>query len=252
MGRALVAAAQAPGFSVTAAIERADSPALGRDAGDLAGVGSLGVPVAAVLDPATFDVLIDFTHPEATAAHVTLCRAAGKKIVIGTTGLDEPFRRTLMDAARAIAIVQAPNMSVGVNLLFHLADIAARALGEDADVEIIEAHHRHKLDAPSGTALRLGEVVAEARGRSLKDIAVYDRHGANAARVRGSIGFATVRAGEIIGDHTVLYALAGERVEVTHHAESRATFAHGALRAAHWLMGRASGLYDMQDVLGLR
>ena len=173
-------------------------------------------------------------------------------MVIGTTGLEASAEQRIQEAAKDIAIVFAPNMSVGVNLCFTLLATAARVLGEEADVEIIEAHHRHKADAPSGTALRMGEVVAKARGRDLKACAVYARQGMTGERARGTIGFASIRAGDIVGEHTVLFAGGGERVEITHRAESRLTFANGALRAARWLTDRNKGLYDMQDVLGLR
>lgn len=250
MGRTLIqAAAQNGDMKVSAALERADSSVLGADAGELAGIACVGVAVSGSLEAAEFDVLIDFTQPAATLANLDLCARKGRPMVIGTTGFDDAGRKRIEQAARKIAIVFSPNMSVGVNLCFRLIEIAARALGEDADVEIVEAHHRHKVDAPSGTALRMGEVVAQARGRALKDIAAYGPR--SGERKRGALGFASVRAGDIVGDHTVLFAGAGERVEITHRAESRLTFAHGALRAARWLSGRAPGLYDMQDVLGL-
>jgi 4-hydroxy-tetrahydrodipicolinate reductase len=219
----------------------------------LVGLPALGVPITAGATPgdSAFDILIDFTTPEATLANLAACRAAGRAIVIGTTGagLD---RAVVATAARDIPVVWAPNMSIGVNLCFGLLAIAARVLGDDVDVEIVEAHHRHKVDAPSGTALRMGEIVATALGRDLRDCAVYRREGQAGPRERCTIGFATIRAGEIVGDHTVLFAGPGERVEITHRAEHRATFARGALRAARWLAGRPPGLYDMQDVLELR
>jgi 4-hydroxy-tetrahydrodipicolinate reductase len=251
MGRALIeAGTRAEGISVTAALERAQSPALGNDAGELAGVGRVGVSVSDRLEPAGFDVLIDFTRPEATLEHLEVCRRHGRGMVIGTTGFDEAGRARIAQAGEQIALVFAPNMSIGVNLCFKLLEIAARTFGDGVDVEIIEAHHRHKVDAPSGTALRMGDVIAQARGHSLKDIMLpASRTG---ARPDGAIGFAVVRAGEIVGDHTALFAGNGERVEITHRAESRATFATGALRAARWIASRDRGLYDMQDVLGLR
>jgi 4-hydroxy-tetrahydrodipicolinate reductase len=251
MGRALTQAiAAAEGLTLAAALERPGSDAIGRDVGELAGTGSNGVRIAADLATAEFDVLIDFTRPEATLANLAVCAKRGRRMVIGTTGFDEAGRAQIAAAAREIPIVFAPNMSVGVNLCLGLIDLAARVLSDDdIDVEIVEAHHRHKVDAPSGTALRMGEVVAAARGRALKELAVYDRAG---ERPRGAIGFASVRAGDIVGDHTVLFAGGGERVEIRHHAESRLTFATGALRAARWLMAQRPGLYDMQDVLGLR
>lgn len=255
MGRALVEACQrGTGLRLAVALDRPDSPAIGTDAGDLAGLGRLGVAVTGDLRAALdqFDVLIDFTRPEASLAYLEICRAAGKKMVIGTTGFDAAGKEKIAAAARAMAIVFAPNMSVGVNLSFKLLELAARVLGDEVDVEIIEAHHRHKVDAPSGTALRMGEVVAKALGRDLKDCAVYGREGVTGERTRSTIGFATVRGGDIVGDHTVLFAGDGERVEITHKASSRMTFAKGAVRAAGWLAGHKTGLFDMQDVLGLR
>ncbi len=255
MGRSLIEACHgSEGMRLSAAIDRPGGAAIGSDAGELAGIGRLGVPVvddlAEVLD--RFDVLVDFTRPEATLGYLELCRTAGRSVVIGTTGFDEPGRRRIAACARDIPVVFAPNMSVGVNLCLRLLDMAARVLGEEADIEIIEAHHRHKVDAPSGTALRMGEVVAAALGRDLGECAVYGRQGVTGERLRQTIGFSTVRGGSIVGDHTVLFASTGERIEITHRAESRATFAHGALRAALWLSNRQSGLFDMQDVLGLR
>jgi 4-hydroxy-tetrahydrodipicolinate reductase len=214
-------------------------------------VGKLGVVVRDTLDGADFDVLVDFTRPEATLANLAHCRRLGRRIVIGTTGFDDAGKAQIAESARDIGIVFAPNMSVGVNLCLKLLETAARVLGQDVDIEITEAHHRYKVDAPSGTALRMGEVVARGIGSDLKSCAVYGRHGVTGERQRGTIGFSVVRAGDIVGDHTVLFAGGGERVEITHRAESRMTFANGALRAARWLMERNSGLYDMQDVLGL-
>lgn len=253
MGRTLVAACQqTEGVTVTAATERPDNSLLGADVGELAGVGALGVIVAGSLEGADFDVLVDFTRSDATLAHLEFCRTAGKKMVIGTTGLDDAGKALIAEAAKDIAIVLAPNMSVGVNLCFRLLDIAARVLGDEVDIEIIEAHHRHKADAPSGTALRMGEIVAAALGRDLKGCAVYGREGTTGERDRRTIGFETIRAGDIVGEHTVMFAGLGERVEITHKATSRMTFAKGAVRAADWLAGRERGLFDMQDVLGLR
>jgi 4-hydroxy-tetrahydrodipicolinate reductase len=254
MGRTLIGLCNAaPGLSFTAALEHAESPHIGLNPGLLAGTSPTGFTiagdVAAVVDD--FDVLIDFTLPEATLRHVEVCRAAGKRMVIGTTGLGADVRR-IEDAAADIAIVFTPNMSVGVNLCFRLLEIAAQVLGDEFDVEIIEAHHRHKVDAPSGTAIRMGEIVAATLGRDLATCAVYGREGRTGPRDRRTIGFETVRAGEIVGDHTVLFAGTGERIEITHRAADRSTFAEGALRAAAWLAGRDRGLYDMQDVLGLR
>jgi 4-hydroxy-tetrahydrodipicolinate reductase len=255
MGRALIeACSQTDGLALSVALERPGSSLIGADAGELAGIGRNGVRVGA--DPAAvardFDVLIDFTRPEATLANLEVCQANGRRMVIGTTGFSEAQRSRIAEAAGDIAIVFAPNMSVGVNLCLKLLDIAARVLGDEVDVEVIEAHHRHKVDAPSGTALRMGEVVAAALGRDLRRCAVYGREGHTGERVPGTIGFETIRAGDIVGEHTVLFAGAGERVEITHKASSRMTFARGALRAAGWVMAREHGLFDMQDVLGLR
>ena len=253
MGRYLIeACTQAENARCSAATEHPDSPALGNDAGLLAGVGELGVPVRADLAAARFDVLIDFTRPAATLANLAHCRDAGKAMVIGTTGFDAGQKQAITAAAADIPVVFAPNMSVGVNLCLKLLETAARVLGDGVDIEIIEGHHRDKVDAPSGTALRMGEVVAEVLGRDLSQCAVYGREGHTGARQRSTIGFATVRAGDLVGEHTVLFADLGERVEITHKASSRMTFAKGAVRAALWLQGRAPGLYDMQDVLGLK
>ncbi|HSD97693.1 MAG TPA: 4-hydroxy-tetrahydrodipicolinate reductase [Sulfuricaulis sp.] len=253
MGRTLIeTCARAEGLRLSAAVERPGSATLGRDAGELNGIGKLGVTLVSALDDLDFDVLIDFTSPVATLANLEFCRKHKKKIVIGTTGLNDTGKQNIAAAARDIAIVFAPNMSVGVNLCFKLLETAARVLGDDVDVEITEAHHRYKADAPSGTALRMGEVVAQVLKRDLKECAVYERHGLTGERTRKTIGFSSIRAGDIVGDHTVLFAGGGERVEITHRAESRMTFANGALRAARWLADRKTGLYDMQDVLGLR
>ena len=255
MGKILIeAAAQAEGAILAAAIDRPDSSLIGVDAGELAGIGRSGVVLAADLTAviADFDVLIDFTHPSVTLKNLAACREAGKAMVIGTTGFSVEEKGLLAEAAREIPIVFAANYSVGVNLCLKLLDTAARVLGDDVDIEIIEAHHRHKVDAPSGTALRMGEVVANALGRDLEKVAVYGREGQTGARERETIGFATVRAGDVVGDHTVLFAADGERVEITHKASSRMTFAKGAVRAAQWLQNQPAGLYDMQDVLGLR
>ncbi len=254
MGRSLIEACQqTAGVDVTVALEHPDSSLLGSDAGDLVGVGKLGVLIgsdlSAVVDD--FDVLIDFTRPESTLANLEVCRQAGRRLVIGTTGFSDEEKAQIKAVSQDIGVVFAPNMSVGVNVCLKLLDMAARALGDDVDIEVIEAHHRHKVDAPSGTALRMGEVVAAALGRDLKSCAVYGREGNTGERDRKTIGFETIRAGDIVGDHTVLFAGAGERIEITHKASSRMTFANGAVRAAGWLMGQESGLFDMQDVLGL-
>lgn len=255
MGRALITTChEHPDLSVTVATEQVGSSLLGADAGELAGVGSLGVKLvdslASVVDQ--FDVLIDFTSPAATLNHIDACRASGRSLVIGTTGFTDEQKQHIEDAAKDISIVFAPNMSVGVNLCLKLLDMAARVLGDEVDIEIVEAHHRHKVDAPSGTALRMGEVVANALGRDLNECAVYGREGQTGERDRKTIGFETIRAGDIVGDHTVMFADIGERIEITHKASSRMTFANGAARAAAWLMTKETGLYDMQDVLGLK
>ena len=255
MGRTLIQAVhETPGLHLTVAVERLGSSLVGSDAGELAGVGRLNVPVEDDLAAAVsrFDTLIDFTTPTATLAHLALCRAHGRRMVIGTTGLGADGRATIAEGAGDIGIVFAPNMSVGVNLCFRLLEVAARVMGEDADIEIVEAHHRHKVDAPSGTALRMGEVIAETLGRDLAEVAVYGREGRTGERDRRTIGFETIRAGDVVGEHTVWFATVGERVEITHKASSRMTFAKGAVRAAQWLAARPAGLYDMQDVLGLR
>lgn len=254
MGKTLIEAVrQAEGAGLGAAIDRPDSSLVGVDVGELAGVGKLGLQLVGDLNAVVdeFDVLIDFTHPSVTLKNLEFCRRAGKAMVIGTTGFSPEEKQLLAEAGKQIPIVFAANFSVGVNLCLKLLDTAARVLGDEVDIEIIEAHHRHKVDAPSGTALRMGEVVADALGRDLQKVAVYGREGQTGARARETIGFATVRAGDVVGDHTVLFAADGERVEITHKASSRMTFARGAVRAARWLQGRQSGLYDMQDVLGL-
>jgi 4-hydroxy-tetrahydrodipicolinate reductase len=253
MGRALLEAVAADDDCVlAAAIDRPGSPLVGQDAGAAwgaaSGVGVTDQPADAL--PGA-QALIDFTRPEATFGYLDACAAAGVPLVIGTTGFDEAGRARIAAAARQIPIVFAPNMSVGVNLLMKLAEVAARVLQDGYDIEIVEAHHRHKVDAPSGTALGLGQAVARAVGRDLASCAVYGREGVTGERDPKTIGFATVRGGDIVGDHTLLFAGVGERVELTHKASSRATFAQGALRAAKWLQGRAPGLYDMRDVLNL-
>jgi 4-hydroxy-tetrahydrodipicolinate reductase len=255
MGKALIeAAVQDKELELVAGIEQPSSSAIGSDAGELAGIGLLHVPVVntceAILDE--FDVLIDFTRPEATLDQLTPCQRAAHKMVIGTTGFSPEQRQIIASAAQDIPIVLAPNMSVGVNLCFKLTEIAAQVWGEEVDVEVLEAHHRHKVDAPSGTALRLGEVVAKTLGRDLRECAVYGREGFTGERRRDTIGFATIRAGDIVGEHTVMFAGSGERIEIVHRAASRMTFAMGAMRAAKWVMQHERGLFDMQDVLGLR
>lgn len=254
MGRNLIEAVnQAEGIRVSAAIERPGSPLVGMDAGDLVGTDRLDVAIVDSLDAAIgdFDVLIDFTTIENTLTNIALCADHGKKVVIGTTGFSDEQKKQISAAAEKTGIIFAPNMSVGVNLCLKLLDLAARVLGDEVDIEVIEAHHRHKVDAPSGTALRMGEVVAEALGRDLNECAVYGREGQTGERDRKTIGFETIRAGDIVGEHTVMFAGIGERVEITHKASSRMTFAKGAARAAHWITQHETGLYDMQDVLGL-
>lgn len=255
MGKTLIeAVTAADGVTLAAATELPDSTLIGVDAGELSGVGKLGVLISHSLTKVIddFDVVIDFTGPAATMVHLDVCRKHGKAMVIGTTGLTDEQKGRISAAADDIGIVFAPNMSVGVNLCFRLLELAARVMGDDADIEIVEAHHRHKVDAPSGTALRMGEVVAKALGRDLKEVAVYGREGQTGARDPETIGFETIRAGDVVGEHTVWFATEGERVEITHKASSRMTFARGAVRAAGWLKGRSKGLFDMQDVLGLR
>ncbi len=253
MGKTLIEMIHAAeGLTLGAAFERADSSLVGVDAGELVGLGPIGVGVQTDVAAATdsFDVLIDFSVPDATLALLPILVAAEKKLVIGTTGFDAAGQGAIEAAAAQIAILKAPNMSVGVNVVFKLIEIAAAVLGDDVDVEVIEAHHRHKIDAPSGTAVRMGEILADTLGRDLEKDAIYGREGTTGPREAGTIGFATVRGGDIVGDHTVLYAGAGERIEITHRAQSRANFAQGALRAARFLEGKAQGLFDMQAVLG--
>ncbi|MCC7080939.1 MAG: 4-hydroxy-tetrahydrodipicolinate reductase [Burkholderiales bacterium] len=253
MGRALLEAVlDAPDFTLHAALEARGHPAVGKDAGELVG-SPCGVRVAADLAAiAGSDVLIDFTRPEGTLAHLGACRTHGVRMVIGTTGFSAAERAVIGRGAGEIPIVLAPNMSVGTNLVFRLIAQAAQVLGDGYDVEIIEAHHRHKVDAPSGTALKMGEILAATLGRDLAACAVHGRHGVTGERDPKTIGFAAIRGGDIVGDHTVLFAGSGERVEVSVKASSRATYAQGALRASRWLHTMPAGLFDMQDVLGLR
>lgn len=252
MGQMLIEAALAqPDLAIAVALDRAGSPMLGRDCG-LALGRSTGVEVTSDLNALRgADVLIDFTRPEATLAHLGACADAGVKMVIGTTGFDDAGRQAIATASQRTAIVFAPNMSVGVNAAFKLIELATRMLSDGYDIEIIEAHHRHKVDAPSGTALKMGEVAAAALGKPLKDIAVLAREGHTGERKPGTIGFATVRGGDIVGDHTVMYAGTGERIEITHRSTSRQAYAAGSLRAARFLAPHATGLFDMFDVLGL-
>lgn len=255
MGLCLIkAAALSAKTELTAAVSRPGGLVVGQDAGELAGISHIGITVgddlSAVVD--FFDVLIDFTRPEPSMDFIEVCRRAGKKIVIGTTGYDDSQKQSIQEAAQDVAIVMAPNMSVGVNLALKLLEMTAQVMGDYTDIEVIEAHHRHKVDAPSGTALRMGEVIADTLGRDLKSCAIYGREGVTGERDRKTIGFSTIRAGDIVGEHTVMFADEGERVEITHKASSRMTFANGAVRAAEWLADKTNGLYDMQDVLGLK
>lgn len=256
MGRTLIEAISVSSgdLKLSAALEQPGSSLLGADAGELAGLGRNGVSVMGALDEVIddIDVLIDFTVPQATAANAKLCAQRGKAIVIGTTGFTPDQQAELDVAAKKIPVCQASNFSTGVNVCFQLLDMAARVLGDDVDIEVYEAHHRHKVDAPSGTALSMGGVVANALGRDLAEVAVYGREGQTGARDRDTIGFATVRGGDIVGDHTVIFAAEGERVEITHKSSSRMSFGRGAVRAAGWVASRAPGRYDMQDVLGLK
>jgi len=240
--------------SIGAAIEHKDSVMLGMDAGEVAGIGKQGVSISDNISTVAdqFDVIIDFTLADAVAQNVENCRVAGKRMIIGTTGLNEEQKNIIRSASKEIAIVFAPNLSIGVNLCFKLIELAAQIIGDSADIEIIEAHHNRKIDAPSGTALRMGEIIADVLDRDLKECAVFGRQGQTGARNEKTIGFETIRAGDIVGEHTVMFASAGERVEIVHKASSRKTFASGAVRAAKWIMSKQTGLFDMQDVLGLR
>ena len=253
MGQMLIEAVRASDdLRLTGALDRPDSPALGQDAAYPG--ASAGVCVTADLRQGLSgaQVLIDFTRPEGTLAHLKLCRELGVHAVIGTTGFSDAQKAEIATLAKDIAIVMAPNMSVGVNVTLKLLEMAAKALSTGYDIEIIEAHHRHKVDAPSGTALKMGEVIAGALGRDLKDCAVFAREGVTGERDPSSIGFATIRGGDIVGDHTVLFAGTGERIEITHKSSSRATYAQGSLRAARFLAQQRHGLFDMFDVLQLK
>jgi len=254
MGRMLIEAiGAADDLMLAGALDVAGSPALGQDASAFLGRTS-GILITADLRAglASAQVLIDFTRPAGTMAHLAVCRELGVKAVIGTTGFSADEKAAIAEHAKRVSIMLAPNMSVGVNVVMRLLDTAARALNEGYDIEIIEAHHRHKVDAPSGTALQMGEVVAAALGRDLKECAVYGREGVTGERDPSTIGFATIRGGDVVGDHTVLFAGTGERIEITHKSSSRATYAQGSLRAARFLASRATGLYDMADVLGFK
>jgi 4-hydroxy-tetrahydrodipicolinate reductase len=254
MGHMLVEAVlEGPDTQLVGALDLATSPAIGRDAGEFLGRAT-GVAVTsdATLALERAQVIIDFTRPEGTLELIDRCAQQGVAMVIGTTGFDAAGRQKIADAAKRIPIVFAPNMSVGVNVTLKLLEVAAGLLSEGYDIEITEAHHRHKVDAPSGTALRMGEVIAAAQGVTLDEAATWARHGVTGEREQGKIGFSVIRGGDIVGDHTVLFAGIGERIEITHRSASRATYAQGSLRACRFLAGRAPGLYDMQDVLGLR
>jgi 4-hydroxy-tetrahydrodipicolinate reductase len=254
MGRALIqASAELDGMACVAALEYPGHQALGMDAGMLAGIEPNQIILS---DDApgcanNADVWIEFSIPEPTLEHLAICVEHKVAMVIGTTGIDAAGKAAIAQAAKIIPVVFAPNMSVGVTLSFKLIELAAEILGAESDIEIIEAHHRHKIDAPSGTAVRMGEIVAQALGRNLEDCAVYGRQGRTGARERATIGFETIRGGDIVGEHTVMFAAEGERLEITHRSHTRNNFAYGALRAARWLLGREPGLYDMPDVLGL-
>lgn len=254
MGRMLIEAClKDEQLSLGAVFDTPGSPVIGKTAGELVGMASDVIvtdDLAAGLK--NIDCLIDFTRPQGTLHHLELCRQAGVGIIIGTTGFEAEGKEAIAAAAKDIPIVFAPNMAVGVNLVFKLLDTAARILNQGYDIEVVEAHHRMKIDAPSGTALRMGEVLANALERDLKECAVYGREGVTGERDPSTIGFATIRGGDIVGDHTVMFCGLGERVEITHKASSRQPYALGSLRAARFIAGRASGLFDMQDVLGLR
>lgn len=255
MGKNLITAVHdADSCVLGAAIVKQGSSLVGVDIGEMTGLGKLGVVVVDSLQVCVndFDVLIDFTSPSLTLKNAEFCAANKKAIVVGTTGLTESETEKLQSFSVDTQIVFAPNMSVGVNVTLKLLEMAAKALGDDYDVEIIEAHHRHKVDSPSGTALKMGEVVADALGRNLKECAVYGREGQIGARTQKEIGFETIRAGDVVGDHSVWFATEGERIEINHKASSRMTFAKGAVRAALWLKGKSNGMYDMQDVLALK
>ncbi|WGE89987.1 4-hydroxy-tetrahydrodipicolinate reductase [Actinobacillus arthritidis] len=253
MGRNLITAVQnAEGVELGAAFERKGSSLVGADAGEVAGIGTTGVKISDELSQNTnFDVLIDFTRPEGTLEHIKFCVANGKKMVIGTTGFDDAGKQAIQAATEQISIVFASNYSVGVNLVFKLLEKAAKVMGDYCDIEVIEAHHRHKVDAPSGTALSMGEHIAKTLGRNLKTHGVFAREGITGERKRDEIGFATIRAGDVVGEHSVWFADEGERVEIAHKASSRMTFANGAVRVAKWLNTKENGLFDMTDVLDL-
>ncbi|EME04326.1 4-hydroxy-tetrahydrodipicolinate reductase [Mannheimia haemolytica] len=254
MGRQLIQAVHnAQGVELGSAFERKGSSLVGSDAGEVAGVGTLGVVISddVAQNVAGFDLLIDFTRPEGTLEHLDICVAHHKQMVIGTTGFDDAGKAAIKAASEKIGIVFASNYSVGVNLVFKLLEKAAKVMGDYCDIEVIEAHHRHKVDAPSGTALSMGEHIAKTLGRDLKTHGVFERNGITGERKRDEIGFATIRAGDVVGEHSVWFADEGERIEIAHKASSRMTFANGAVRAAKWLNGKQNGLFDMTDVLDL-
>jgi 4-hydroxy-tetrahydrodipicolinate reductase len=254
MGRQLIQAVQQSELArLGAVLERDGSSLIGTDAGELAGLGNIGIKVQDSLEAIKdqFDILIDFTRPEGTLAYMAFCQSHGKSMIIGTTGFTEQQKGVIQAAAKDIAIVFAANFSIGVNVMLKLLEKTARVMGDDCDTEIIEAHHRYKVDAPSGTALAMGEAIAGATGRKLQDCAVYAREGHTGERKPHTIGFATIRAGDIVGEHTAIFANIGERIEISHKASSRMTFANGAIRAAIWLSAKKNGLYDMTDVLDL-
>ncbi len=252
MGRILIQAVQQAGYQLAAAVERPESSLVGSDAGELAGIGHIGVKISGSLVDVLkdCDVVIDFTAPVATEQHLKLCSDAGVAMVIGTTGFSEQQKQLLNDTANQTPVVYAANYSVGVNVTIKLLELASKVFGDSVDIEIIEAHHRHKVDAPSGTALMMGEAIAETLGRDLKQDAVYCREGHTGPRERQSIGFQTIRGGDIVGEHTAMFIGEGERVEITHKATNRMNFAAGAVRAAAWVVGREARKYDMKDVLG--
>ena len=255
MGRMLIESIFADqGMRLVSALEQIDAPGIGKDAGELVGAAHCGVAISTNLDAgiSAADCLIDFTRPEGSLTHLEYCVRHKVAMVIGTTGFDEKGKEAILNASHKIPVVFSPNMSVGVNVVFKLLDTASRILADDYDVEIFEAHHRLKVDAPSGTALRMGEVIANAQNRQLKDCAVFDRTGITGQRTPASIGFSCVRGGDIIGDHSVMYCGMGERIEINHKSSSRVSYALGALRAVRFLAGKENGLFDMQDVLGLR
>lgn len=252
MGRILIQAVNEAGFQLAAAVERPESSLIGADAGELAGIGNVGVKVVGDLSEVLkdCDVVIDFTAPVATQQHLKLCREAGVAIVIGTTGMNDEQKAFLDESASETPVVYAANYSVGVNVSIKLLELASKVFGDTVDIEVIEAHHRHKVDAPSGTALMMGEAIAGALGRDLKEDAVYHREGHTGPRERKSIGFQTIRGGDIVGEHTAMFIGEGERIEITHKATNRMNFASGAVRAAAWVVGKEPKKYDMKDVLG--